>query len=146
MQTVRGKWDIWMQSIMPKHGLWIKSLPQKMLLPINSSSAAKTSEQKETLYTQFPVCQKKLLSERKKNSTLVLHFISHSSKILAFSVCSHKNKCFIKVLYAFSQTLSGKDIKKIFHIRHNIGQRPSGKGQALERIVWPAPRQIRELH
>lgn len=52
----------------------------------------------------------------------------------------------MKVLYAFSQILCGKDIKKIFYIRRNVGQRPLGKGQAPERIVWPALRQIRELH
>lgn len=49
-------------------------------------------------------------------------------------------------LYAFSQPLCGKDIKRIFYIQYNVGQLPPGRGQAPERIVWSALKQIRELH
>lgn len=106
-------------------------------LPINSRSAAKTSG---NLFVQTSSClsKKMLLSERKK-STLVLHFTSLR--------CTFPQKaCFMKVLYAFSQPLGGKDIKMIFYIWHHVGQQPPGKGQAPERIVWPALKQIRELH
>ncbi len=44
----------------------------------------------------------------------------------------------MKELCAFSQPLCGKDMKRIFYIQYDVGQLAPGKGQAPERIVWPA--------
>ncbi len=46
----------------------------------------------------------------------------------------------------FHNLFCGKDIKRIFYIQYNVGQLAPGKGQAPERIVWPALKQIREPH
>ncbi len=52
----------------------------------------------------------------------------------------------MKELCAFSQPLCGKDMKRIFYIQYDVGQLAPGKGQAPERIVWPAQKEIREPH